>query len=358
MRLNQLHILEALGVADAPLKLKELHERSGVPVPTLVRVLPRLQESGYVEKVGRGMYRAGAKRFHPARHERVVFEGLGGTSFDQFCDGFGPVLRRAGIEPLMMPRRQSPATELTREAAREIVERHELEGSGYAFFSDGVPGDQFTEYFAERNVSLVCVGLNHHMPFDTVCTDFEAGGEELMAMLHARGHRRIGYVAQRSLLRVPSFRARRRGYESGVARHGLTSTMLFYDHHERRRDHNPVTDWLGQLRAAGEAPTALLVGGHAMVADAVAAAFDLRLRIPKDLSIATFGRVADARATLDKRLRFDAFESQAEPWEDLGTAAAARMLTRFAVPELPPVLVHVRERPHPGRSVADISRSS
>ncbi len=352
MKLKPIIIIEALNTAADEMSLADLQQTTGIPQATLTRLLSDLIDAGYARKVAHGRYTAGSKQMRK-QAGRVHFLGLQSTNIAPFHTGAQEVFDAAGIAFSSEP---SPAAkhfaELTSEDAIEIYE-HCGKPEGFMFFSNSVAGEQFVPQLQRLGATVMNVGLNCHMPYDTVATDFEAGGEAMVDELYRNGHRNIGFVAQRSLLSNLAFRERRRGYELGMAKYGLLPRTLFYDQHETAEDNSLVVHWLRDQIDQDERLTGLVISGHSMDRDVVAAAAELGLRIPKDLSIVCFGLRTGMRG-LHPDLKIDTFDGFLEPWEDLGRAAAARMISRLANPRLPAVMIKVPLPRMKGQSVGEV----
>lgn len=161
----------------------------------------------------------------------------------------------------------------------------------------------------EREVdALMLVGLDHHRdvwrlldksgcPVVAIwghddnpaipCLGFDNAAAAAGAVDHlaALGHRRIGMVAGISAGNDRA-RARRRGVEQALRRHGLAVDPALFT--EKPYSHNDGRAGLGELLQAAQPPTAIVCGNDVLAMGVMFEARDRGIAIPGDLSIIGF----------------------------------------------------------------------
>lgn len=172
-----------------------------------------------------------------------------------------------------------------------------------------------------------CVWLNYKRSRDAVYLDDVKAAKELTEHLIERGHRRIAYVDYVHCLtdRDEHYSAfdRHDGYLAAMKAFGLTPYVLSVERLEERGD------LLARCRAILESsprPTAIITYSDSELLPLSHAAAWLRLRIPEDLSLATFG---DSQTHGFGRNP----TRMLNPWGALGQAAVEMIEKKIASPE-------------------------
>jgi len=185
---------------------------------------------------------------------------------------------------------------------------------------------------------MVRIIEHHHMPSvwlnakrdrDAVYPDDLAAGQELTKQLIELGHRRIAYhdLGWNAALRGPGARHysqddRYAGYRRAMREAGLTPQLI--EDPEGVTPKNVVRYTVEQLLAT-EGPTALVTAGYEIAQRAAAVA---KLRIPEDLSIASF--LADPWIANEMRPT-----AMVVPNQELGVHSVEMLLERIEHPAEP-----------------------
>ncbi len=138
------------------------------------------------------------------------------------------------------------------------------------------------------------VWLNSRQEADSVYFDDQAAGRTLTEKLLALGHRRIAFVHY-GVVRHYSIAARRAGYEAAMTQAGLTPLSI------QREFDKPTLDSAGESTvplsvswlSGPDRPTAAVTYSLAEATTTWLAAQHLGLRVPVDLSLATFADSID-----------------------------------------------------------------
>jgi LacI family transcriptional regulator len=172
-----------------------------------------------------------------------------------------------------------------------------------------------------------CIWLNYKRSRDAVYLDDVKAAKELTQHLIERGHRRIAYVDYVHCLtdRDEHYSAfdRHDGYLAAMKAAGLTPNVIGIGSFEQRGD------LLARSRAVLESaprPTAIVTYSDSELLPFSHAAAWLHLRIPEDLSLATFG---DGQMHSFGRSP----TRMLNPWEDLGQAAVEMLGKKIAAPD-------------------------
>lgn len=346
MSSSELTITQILSTHPKGVALSDILAESDLPPSTIKRILPKLVSQGYARRLRHGVYAPGTVRMVHTGAEgmtvSMVLAGGGeGGEPDRSARAHLEASGVAVVEPAW-DRRARRSSEWTRDDARAVTTGPHGTANGLILFTDARPSDEFLQQLRDDRVAAVIVGLDSHIGFDTVCTDFCAGGSLLCEKLVALGHRRIGLISGQSILDLPAFSSRRYGYELGMRRHGLVPDTLIDDSTYRDEEGlRTLREWL-QERVSGRDPmTAVIVATNPVFWPFMQAAAALDLRVPDTLSVAAFGNRSLSNAPRGLTLSLSQFTCVTEPWPELGTTAASRVVSRLAAPDLPPVLMHV-----------------
>ena len=278
-------------------------------------VLDAMQELGYrPDPVARSLAEG------RTRTVGVVIEDLRNPWFIEVLDGLRPELHDHGLRPLLTERRTEPGAV---QALRELrVEGLVLVGAlspDLAVSTEGIP--------------TVVAGSREPAPerVDVIAGDDETGVQLATRHLLDLGHSRIAHLAGSG--RVG--RLRRRSFEAEMRAAGCAPVTAAGD----------MTDSGGytaaqRLLGAADRPTALIAANDLSAVGALAAAGELGLRVPEDLSLVGYDNTSLAR------LRPIALTTVDNAGPAVGGAAARALLRRMHEPEatatttlLPPRLV-------------------
>jgi DNA-binding LacI/PurR family transcriptional regulator len=167
-------------------------------------------------------------------------------------------------------------------------------------------------------VPVVVVGLETSAPtLDSVRNDDEAGAAAVVDHLVRLGHRRVVHVHAGSL---GGSRARRRGYEQAMVRHGLQAYL--------RSVRGDFTEDGGaramrEVIAAGDLPTAVFVANDLAAMGALEALAAAGLRVPHDVSLVGYDDIITSHSA---RV---ALTTVAQPSVDIGRTASELLIERL-----------------------------
>jgi LacI family transcriptional regulator len=165
---------------------------------------------------------------------------------------------------------------------------------------------------------------------DTVLPSHGQGATQLMAHLLELGHRRIGLVLG---VATPELGADRlAAYQSALHDHGLPVDETLIERCGSALDDGYQASW--RLLQRQPRPTAIVVINDLLAIGALRAAADLGLRVPAEVSVASFDDI-EVAAYLCPPLTTVRVNA-----EEMGTTAARLLFARLHDPERPPQ--HIR----------------
>lgn len=313
----------------------EVAQRAGVSVATVSRLL---NESGYVSARARGRVQTamndlgyepnGLARSLATRQSEMLallLTDIANPFSAQIARGMQDAAQDAGYVPIICSIDGDPTTELK---TVRMLRRKRVDG---IILTPG-QGEQRQENsealraLAERGLPIVCVGRRlEGATVDRVSTDTVAGARDAVDHLVALGHRRIGFVGGPFSRGVAL--GRLEGYRDGLRRAGLAYDEAFVRQGE-------LDEESGQREAlalltAPRRPTALLCVNDRTAFGVLAAAAELGLRVPHDLSVVGFDDVILAS------LVQPALTTVRQPARELGQIAVRFLLQRITTPRGP-----------------------
>jgi DNA-binding LacI/PurR family transcriptional regulator len=250
----------------------------------------------------------------------LVLDDLRNPWFVDVLEGLRPVLHAAGLRPVLAEARSEP------EAPRTFAD---LRVDGLVVIGT-LPDLALVEEVA-AGVPTVLAGTRtgEGPSLDVVAGDDTAGVRLVVAHLLGLGHRRIAHVTGAG----PVGRLRREAFEAAVLAGGGTPRVEAGDmtedagHRAGRR-----------LLTGPRRPTAVLAANDASAVGVLAAAADLGLEVPADVSVAGYDDTSIAR------LRAVSLTSVDNAAHEVGRIAGQRLLARLADPDLPVALHLVAPR--------------
>lgn len=175
-----------------------------------------------------------------------------------------------------------------------------------------------------KPLALIDSSLELPHAFTVGIDDYQAA-YEMAEALYDMGHRRLAMI-HGDLADYPSGQARRDGFVAFVEAKGLPAPRLY----EGQYDFESGYAGAQAILNGSEAPTAIFCGDDRMAVGAMKAAFDLKLRVPEDLSIAGFDD-----SDLARMLR-PSLSTVRQNFEEKGQLAVEALLAMQDAEELPP----------------------
>lgn len=140
--------------------------------------------------------------------------------------------------------------------------------------------------FAERGLPLVqLMRPQRAVASATLTVDAAPGIAAAIEHLVALGHRRIGFLGHGG--EHPVDRSRREAFIAALARHGLRAQSAWI---RLMTDYSSAESHAATLAllASPERPTAIFAAGDNLALGVLKAVYDLRLRVPNDLSLVSY----------------------------------------------------------------------
>lgn len=251
----------------------------------------------------------------------VLLDDLRNPWFVDVLDGLRPVLVAHGLRPVLGDTRSDP------DAARTFAQ---LRVDGLLVVGT-LPDVGAVEEVA-ATLATVLAGTRDEVdsPVDVVANDDAAGVRLVVDHLLRLGHRRIAHVAGAGTVG----RIRREAFEAAVAAAGGDAVVEPADMTEDA-GHRAGTALLSRRRGR---PTAVLAANDLSAVGVLAAADELGLSVPGDVSVAGYDDTSLAR------LRAVSLTSVDNAAREVGRLAAERLLARMEVPGEPGELLLVPPR--------------
>ncbi|MFB9377185.1 LacI family DNA-binding transcriptional regulator [Kineococcus gynurae] len=250
----------------------------------------------------------------------VVLDDLRNPWFVDLLDGLRPVLLEAGLRPVLGDTRTEP------DVAAVFAQ---LRVDGLVVV--GTREDPHAVEEVARGVPTVLAGSrdSYDAPVDTVAGDDRAGVRLLVVHLVGLGHRRIGHVAGTGSVG----RLRRAAVEESVRAAGGEVLVATGD----------MTEDAGfrcglELLGGRDRPSAVVGANDVSAVGLLAAADELGLRVPEDVSVTGYDDIALARS---RRTALTTVDNGAAR---VGGLAGEELLARIADPHRAPVTTLVPPR--------------
>lgn len=209
----------------------------------------------------------------------VVIDDLSNPWYVELLDGLRPVLHERGLRPLLADGRHEP------DAVQALVD---LRVDGLVLVGTPTPSaiDQVNRL--GNQIPAVVAGTREPLlsSVDVVANDDYRGGRLATTHLLELGHRRVGHIIGEGEVG----RLRRVGYEAVLTAAGLVPRCVSGDWTEAS-GHRAATE----LLRSSEPPTAIVAANDLSAVGVLAAADELGLRIPEDLSVVGYDDTVFAR---------------------------------------------------------------
>lgn len=277
--------------------IQDVADRAGVSITTVSRVL---NDTGYPmrpETKRRVLEAIDALDFRPSPLAR----GLLGKStrtigliIPDISNPYYPLLSR-GVEDVASEKDYTVIfcnTDRSLAKLRGYLDMlREKQADGIIFAGGGMDSEGAPLPLEEIRGPVVLVG-RHRWPFPSVQVDNTSAAYEATSHLIGLGHRQIGFLSGPTTL--TSARDRLKGYRQAmeVLGAGVQEALV------REGDFGSESGYqagLSLLSAAGIRPTALFAANDQMALGAMAAAFDLGVRVPEQLAVVGFDNIPTGR---------------------------------------------------------------
>jgi LacI family transcriptional regulator, galactose operon repressor len=299
-------------LSDSPARIADVAARAGVGVATVSRVLN------------------GRANVHPDTRAKVL------AAIDALKYRPSPIarnlsLRRTHVVGVVVPFFTSPsAVERVRGVASVLarspydlmlfdIEAEERREHAFRLFdrgdrSDGlllislIPPDDEVERL--RAARLPCVLVDApHTAFPSIVIDDVHGGDIATSHLIELGHRRIGFLGDKSPdpFRFAASLDRTRGYERALARAGIEPRPEYV--REGTKSHHVARSTAIDLLRLPQRPTAIFAASDTQALGVLEAARILEIRVPEELSVVGFDDVEVAAYVGLTTVRQPLFES-------------------------------------------------
>lgn len=197
---------------------------------------------------------------------------------------------------------------------------------GIVLVGGGTDFAPISQALLDFDVDVTVIG-RHNLPFPSVQIDNVGAAQEAASHLAELGHRRIAFLS--GPLKLTSVQDRLSGYRLALEEQGL-------DRDDRlvcEGDFQPESGYSAALSLLqGEPrPTAIFAANDRMAIGVIAAATDLGLEVPDDLSVVGFDDITMASYTRPS------LTTVAIPGYQMGASAMRLMLRLFAEEECPQV---------------------
>ncbi len=162
----------------------------------------------------------------------------------------------------------------------------------------GTPAGDTVEALGRFGLPLVEIyGSPLAEKYAVVTVDVKGPVEEMMALLKARGRRRVAYFQRRDPMRRPRFADNMNDFKwhlitDSLFKNGLTPGGSFFREVADKHDGYAL---LKEMAESGELPDAIVLSSDAQALGIYRAAHELGLRLPDDLDIVSFDNLESGR---------------------------------------------------------------
>ncbi len=260
----------------------------------------------------------------------ILLPDLSNSFNADIIDGMAEICDRQQVRCLLAHGRNDPMTE---ERATQQLVAHQVDGLVLIAGNTGAAAlHRWLAPLLQRGLPCVVVDeADATLPVDTLVSDDRLGMAMLIAHLHGRGHRRIGFLSAGNSR--SSAAARLAGFHDGCAAAGIAPDLVLGDSYDPAQ----VEPSLSQLLADPDPPTAVIGANDYLAARAWRTAHHRKLRVPEDFAVAGY---ANDRH-LAEELELTTVDQRPH---ELGRRAIQRLLARLDDPTLP--ITHTALTPH------------
>lgn len=336
-----------------PATIGDVARRAGVGVGTVSRVLNDRPKVG-AETRARVLAAIAELDYVPSETARTLSWGRSKTvavvsvhlvipSVIERIRGIEQALTVAGLDLMI---RNVETVDRRDEVVRQMARTDRVDGA--VFISIAPRNDELAQ-IRRSGLPIVLIDANHRSVPRVVCDDV-AGGRIAAGHLLDLGHTRIGFVGDppRSDLGVPSSQLRLQGARETLAERGLDipPDRVVHGEHSRAGGQRSAL----KILSGPKPPTAIITANDTLAFGVLAAARELGLDVPRDLSVVGYDDVEAADLVRLTTVH--------QPLQESGTEAVRRLLAlldgtdKGPLRSLLPVHLVVRETtgPPPARN--------
>jgi LacI family transcriptional regulator len=266
-------IAAVLGMAHSTVS-RALNNRTHVSKETRQKVLEAAERLGYVPNRSARMLRGEADL-----QVGLLIPDIQNHFYSHIAQELAERCRRAGFRLLLALTEDDPDREL--DEIRALIEGRV---SGVFAAPSSNPRPESVALLKSRpSVQLVRQAPGLHST--AICMADQEGCDAAAEHLLALGHRRIGYVGQRT--EVGPGRERLEGFIRAHERHGLAPDQDLIELTTALQPHG--REAVGRLLSRDERPTALVLASSQLTIGGLSGIADTRLRMPDDISVVGYG---------------------------------------------------------------------
>lgn len=241
----------------------------------------------------------------------VMVSDLRNAFFADVVEGLDAAAQSAGFELILNTGGRSPTRE--RSALRSLLS---FRPAGVILLSPVMPASAIED--AVKQCPVVMVSRTTRAPeIDTVNDDGEAGAALAVDHLVALGHRRIVHLDGGG---AAGAAARRRGFRTAMARHGLPPLIIHSEHTDSAGE-KAMQKMLNEYMIA-QRPTAVVAGNDFNAVGAISRLEEAGLRVPEDISVVGYDNTSLAA------LRHLSLTTVDQPRTEMGRLAVEALLER------------------------------
>ena len=321
-RPTQLDVARKAGVSRSTVSFV-LNDQDGGRIPisaeTRQRVLDAISELGYEPDARAQSLRGGSTKtigvLVPIYENPYFWQLLQGISFEAEAEGYSVLLSPSKL-----------SIEQERKSLRELAEQR-VDGMILLISFNLLPKQILQQ--VRKSLRPVVEITSGDSEFDTVHQGYGDGTRALMKYLFGLGHQRIGFIYGTTDLiqgydRLLPYREMLK--QTGI---GIDESLIIQCHPGLEGGYHAAREMLSRK----DRPTAVLTINDLQATAFIRAAFELGLRIPNDMSLASFDNIPSAQYTVPSLTTV-----AGEP-EKNGRDAVRLLLNRIAEPELPRQLI-------------------
>lgn len=331
-----------MGEANKGANLADVAALAGVSTATAARVLggygtarsknaeairAAATKLGYARNLAASGVKTGRSRLLA-----LLISDIENQFFGRLTRGVADAAKREGYQLIIANTNESTGLEL--DAVHALRER---QVDGFIVVPAFRSGKRFMSAIQESGTPVVLVDRDiPDLRMDAVTVNNRGAARDLVRVLIAEGHTRIGFIADspgsgKAMLDNVTSGERRRGYEDALAEAGIEA----YKPHIRTSDYRATSAQAetNALLDLPDPPTALFTTDIMMTLGAMTAIRERGLIVGRDISLVAFDDPDWARL-IDPPLT-----AVVQPARRMGEAAAERLALRIAEPQLEPAKI-------------------